>query len=1068
VLAGAARVRIPHSFDCSRDLMRLIVASPFLPPFYDGMLTERKTVHAILHESGDLDWCEEFVTVRLNGITVPRAWWPLMTLKPEADGTCAFMLVPQKGSLLPILASVALVALTAGIGAFGVPFLGAGFAAGTFGASALAAGVGLAGQLAITALTPPPSSPKGPGAARDLSQAGIGQNVVTPFETLPTVHGKMRVTPAIISPFYTTFDADEITGHAIGGIQGRCLIEDVLINGTDITILDSVQYETREGGAADAPLTLAQLTVIQKAAQVTLSNFRTQLEASKNDALLDQTTPANSEPDYHPFTTDGTPDEIWLRFLLPSGIVISSDGTEAAVPIRIEIRKLGDSVWRKFPTMHIYDNKKGSGAFRVEAKIKFQTQGSGRHFSNVNYEYPVFELTNITGIGQSFEYAADAYFQHTTWPPTNQIPDMTSNSSGGVVSSASTALSGATPAWAAFDNDTATGWQPSNNSLPAWLQMQYASAKTIRSYQIVVVSANNTVSSSVPTVMYVEGSNNGTTWTRLDAVNIDISSLPLNVGYFQIGTPGSYIYYRHNFISNNGAANNQILVAELAHHLVDAPGMALSADTSIYHGNAARHSSGSKPRSVNGSLDKNGATFYLDPAQWLPGTYEVRVKRGLAFNTSSFTATNYSWDGATSSDFFDYRLSSGVYVARVGQKNYRSDTAVEVFSTVSNDVPVDTAGVACIAVEIKNTQINSISAIMTSYAPIYSGGVWTDAETPTSNPAALYRKLLLGHANPNPSPGEIINEDELATWYNRCVTAGHECNFLQQGRSIGEVKQVIAATGYAAPRESNLSSIVEDYNRSAEPITQMLSPLNSKLQSVNIPLPDLEHALYAEYFDAADEWKIKRDIFYRAGFDASTAQFFTAITYDGFTAAAKVAARAAFDIKQVVARARRVRLEVGIEFYSLHRGKLVGWNDDVLDLKQAQGLIRSIETSGGNIVSITVDNVIPFSLTQGDVTNVADFSTLTDILDTSVFMGVVIRLADGTSIVKTLTNVTDTNICTFTTPFTESGSGVAVGQMCVFGVAGREYSRMIVMSVEPQGTESAIVELAAEAPELFT
>jgi len=1053
--------------------MRLILASPFLPPFYDGMLTDRKTVQAILQESGDLDWCEEFVTVRLNGVTVPRAWWPLMTLKPEADGTCAFMVVPQKGNLLPILATVALVALTAGIGIYGVPFLGAGFAAGTTGASALAAGVGIVGQLAITALTTPAWSPKGADEARQLAQAGIGQNVVTPFETLPTVHGRMRVTPAIISPAYTTLDSEEITVNVIVGIQGRCLIEDVLINGTDITIIDGAQFETREGGDADAPLTLAQLTVIQRAEQLTLSNFRTQLETSKNDQLVDQTTPTNSDPDYHYFTTDGTCDEIWLRLLFPAGISYPSGNDSAVVPLRIEIRKLGDSVWRKFPTMHVYDHRRGSGAFRVEAKIKFQTQPSGPHFSNANDEYPIFELTNITGIGQSFEYQSDSYFQNAIWDFTGVLPVMTSATTGGVTLSASSELGASQAAWKAADNSLTTAWQPANNSLPAWLKMDLGSAQTIRSYEIRNSNPIDTsADTSAPATWYVEGSTDDASWTRLDATDIDISSYVNGYGIYQIGTPGSYRYYRFNFLSNNGAANSQITIYDIALFLFDAIGTAIgqgSVAGSTANGGPCRHSSGSAPRCVYGSLDKNGATFYLDPAQWLPGTYEVRVKRGIAFRTNDFVPIDYSWNGNTTDcDFFDYRVSSGLYVTRIGQKDFRSDAIIETFSSVSNDVPVNTTGLACIAVEIKNTQINSISAIMTSYAPIYSGGVWAGAETATSNPAALYRNLLLGHANPNPSPGEIINDDELATWHDRCVTAGHECNFLQQGRSIGEVKQVIAATGYAAPRESNLSSIVEDYDRSAEPITQMLSPLNSKLQSVNIPLPDLEHALYAEYFDAADDWKIRRDIFYRTGFDVNTATLFGTITYDGFTAAAKVAARAAFDIKQVVSRARRVKLEVGIEFYSLHRGKLVGWNDDVLDLMQAQGVIRSIQTSGSNITGITVDNVISFSLTQGDVTNVADFSTLSDILATDVSMGVAIRLEDGSVIVKTLTNVTNTNICTFTTPFTESGSGIAVGQMCVFGVAGREYSRMMVMAVEPQGTESAIVELAAEAPELFT
>ena len=1051
--------------------MRLLLASPFLPPDFDGWLTKRTTIQQIFEEVDDLDWAEEFAIVRLNGTTVPRSWWPHVTVKPEADGCLWICPVPQKGNVLPILASVALVALTAGIGAGGIATAFGLSATGIFGAGGLgsaiaAAAVGIGGQLAISALTAPPSVVTGGGKERDFSQAGIGSNQITLFETLSTLHGKMLVSPPIISPPYTTFDNDELTVHAIVGIQGRCLIENILVNGTDIALLDGCDYETREGGAADAVLTLAQLTCIQQTDQVTLSNFRTELENSQNDKLNDQATPANSDPDYHYFTTDGTVDEIWLRFLFPAGIVRSSDVAEAAVPIRVEIRKVGDSTWRNLPTMHVFDIRKGSGPLRVEAKLKFQTVPSGRHFSNAAGEYPIFELTNITGIGQSFEYQSDSYFRDGLPDYVGVLPLMTAATTSGVTMSASSEFSGTFAAWKAADTiGGSTWWKPTANSLPAWLKFDLGSAQTIRSYGI--YSESYVVQTTTPTIFYMEGSNNNIDWTLLDETPIDVSALPLGIMHCQIGNPGSYRYYRLNVTANNGAASEDLHISHVELFTHDCYGSLVGQESGYtFDGYFAKHSSGSDPRCLYGSLDKNGATFYLDPAQWLPGAYEVRVKRGTAFNTGSFIANTYAWSSISTSDFFDYRLSSGFYVSRIGQKNYRSDTVMEVFSSVSNDVPVDTTGIACIAVELKNTVIDSISAEMTSYASIYSGGVWTDAETPTSNPAALYRKLLLGHAHPNPPPAEIINEDELSEWHDRCVTAGHECNFLQQGRSVAEVKAVIASAGYASPRESNMLSVVEDYDRSAEPVTQTLSPLNSKLLGVNIPLPDLEHAIYAEYFDAADDWKIARDIFYRDGYDANTASLFTTVTYDGFTAAAQVAARAAFDLKQVVLRARTVRLETGMEGYSLERGKLVAHNDDVLNVTQAQGLIRSLEVSAGNVVSMTVDNIIPFSVNQDEL------AAFVEGLDLANATGVAIRLNDGSSIVKTLTNVSDGTVCNFTTPFPLSDLGIteaaeAKDFMAVFGRAGQTHERMIVMGVEPQGLETRIVTLAAEAPELF-
>lgn len=1030
-------------------------------------LTERKSVHRILREAGAPDWFMDFGVIRLNGVVVPREQWRHVKVKPDAKGLLELCVVPQKGKLLPIIASVALVAATAGIGTFGIPFLG--IAAGSFASSAAAAAVGIAGQIAISQLTAPPSQPS-TQAQREFSQAGIQANQVNLFEPLPVIFGKMLVSPSIISPAYTTFDNEELTVHGIVGVQGRCLIENILINGTDIDLLESIEYETREGGAGDAALTLAQLTCIQQTEAVALSTFRTQQESTYNDVLVDQATPANSSPDYHPFTTDGEVDEIWIRLLFPAGIVDAASSSNAFVPIRLEARKVGDSTWRNFPTMHIQDTRNGNGPLRVEIKLKFQTQASGRHFSNASAQYPIFELTNVTGIGQAFEYEADTYFQQPSWTYRQTVlPVMTAATTSGVTMSASS-TNGTDNAWKAADNSFATYWRPANNSLPADHITDLGSAQTIRSYYLVDVGAPTSAlaTTTMLTKFYWSGSNNGVDYTRLDDEDVDQSDYALPIYIGQIGNPGSYRYYKLTVLANNGAASQDTRLAGLYLSTLDAAGSALGTDYLTLWGDWARHTSGALPRCVYGSLDKNGATFYLDPAQWLPGAYEVRLKRGWGQDTTNFDPLAYRISGSTtSSDFFEHFTSSGKEVIRYGQKDFRSDVQVEAFSSVSYDVPVDTTGIACIAFEMKNTQINSISAEFTRYAPIYSGGVWTDAEQPTSNPAALYRALELGAANPVPTPGEIVDEDAFAVWHTRCAALGYESNFIAQSKSLAEVKQILASCGYASPRDTNLVSIAEDFDRSGDVISQMLSPLNSRNAGTDLTLPRLPHALYAEYFDAADDWKIKRDIVYRDGFDAGTASRFDTVTYDGFTNASKVAARAAFDLLQMQLRSRAYSREIGIEGYSLKRGDLVGLNDDTLDRQQACGLIRSIQTSGGNITGITVDTIIALSGGQDSFEDVDDVSSLTDVLDTDEPFGVAIRIADGTSTARPLSNVTDSNVCTFTTPFTESGSGIEVGQLAVFGISGREYRRAIVVDVTPNDLETRTLILRDEAPELF-
>lgn len=1039
-------------------------------PETDCIIVERVTLLTLIETSNDLAWAKEFLHVTVNSIVISACWWPYVTVKPEADGLVVMTIVQGSSKVLPLVASVALIALTAGIGTFGVPFLGATFAAGSFGASALAAGVGIAGQLAINALTAPPSVRQSP-TERANSQAGINVNQIGTLEILPTINGEIIYSPPIIAPTYVTLDADEETIHAIIGCQGRNLVTNTLINGIDTSLLDGLEIETREGAPGDLPLTLCPLTCLQQKDNVKLTNFRTKEETSGNDQLIHQNDPTVDMPDWHYYKTKGIVDEVWIRFAFPSGIIFNN-ASEAGVPIRIQARKIGDVSWRKFPTIHFFDAKLGSGLLKKEVKVKFQKQPSGRHFSNASGEYAAFEITNITAPGKAWEYQSDPYFIDSAYPYTSQIPIMTAATTTGVTMSASSELDAAHAAWKASDNfsgATNTSWQPANNSLPAWLKVDFGSAKILKSYQLNSDSATDTVPATAPLTWYVQGSTDNVNWARLDENNVDISEFPLPTGVYQIGTPGSYRFYRWNFLSNNGAANNQINVADFRAYLGDAPGIATGHDISSFDGAPALHNGSGDPRSMYGSLDKNGVTFYLDPAQWDIGEYEFRIMRGWAFAVAQFVPYLSTYVGATNNHyFFDYQLIAGLNVIKAGQKLYRSDTYISVFSSVSYDAPVDTSGITCIAVELKNTEITSISATFKSYARIWNSaaGVWTDAETPTSNPAALYRRLLMGHAHPNPQPTEIMDDDKLIAWYLRCEAAGHECNYVQQSTTIADVKQVISYTGYASPQEAEKVGIIEDYDRSStgtdEAITQIISPLNSRLIGEVIPFPDVEHAIIAEFFDEDDDYKINRIIVYRDGYTALNSTLFVTVKYPGFTNTAKVTARAEFDMLQTIFRAATVQVEMDIEGLTLVRGQLVGHSDDVIEEHNYYGLIQVItEDGGGNIVSITINNDVPFSSIANDL------DVLLEGIDPANPVGVGIRLNNASSLIKTLSTVTDGRVATFTTPFPMAGSGVAIGQLAVFGVAGKEFRRMIVMGSTPKGNDKRILSLAPEAPELF-
>lgn len=1055
--------------------------SPLDEPLATLDIAEPTRLLDVFPDAEVMEWFSDGGAIRLAGKVIPPDKWRLVTVKPRAAVDLDFVYVPGNKRAFALLATVALVALTTAV-SFGLaaPFLGAGFAAGTFGAQALAAGLGLAGSLALSALTAPPKA-QGGEQQKELSQAGVSGNTLTLLDTLPVIEGCIGYSPPYLAPPYTTWDGDDVYAHAVVGVQGRCLIEDVRMNGLPIADFAGASYETREGGGSASDRTMFTQTVIEEREGITLSNFKTKAESTYNDVLSDQDDPDSVSPQYHVFRTAGAWDRVVLRLMFPSGILYLPTGTYAAVPLRIEMRKVGDVAWRNLPTFHIWDAKYGTGPMRAEISIERIKQPPGRHFSSAIGEYPIFDVVAKTGIGMSFAYDADAYFLGpaagaSPWYLPGAVPLLTGYTGGGYTVSASSEFNTSYRAWYATDAASTGGtyWRPANNSLPATWKVQCPSAKTFRSYTIWCDVATYT-----PTQWMVRGSNDGSTWVELDSADTDVSANLLRAGTYQIENPGSYLYYDIVFKANNGAANQQLQVGYINFHEVDAPGLAMTYNDPSGAGTAqgfmANYGGGymyAACRYV--SLDKKGARVFCDPDQWDEGEYEIRVKRGVALyytqyssSSGSSSATPYQFNSsATNADYFDHRLTSGIHKIYIGQKNYRSDMMVEAFQTISAESPFDDTGVAMIAVSAPNVQISSLYAKFTRYAPVWDGTIWDAVAVPTSNPAALFRQELLGGANADPVPGECVDEDALADWYETCEANGYECNVVLSGSRVGEAKQLLATAGYAAPRDADLYGVIEDKDTSAEPVRYLISPLNSEDEGTTNDLPRIPDAIRAEFFDEDQSYAVEHVLVYRDGMDAATAKLIETVSYPGFTNLAKATARARFDLRQAQLRQTRYRRRVGLDCLNLRRGMLVGLQDDVIDGKTAAGWITAVTVVAGNVVSVTLDNIMPWSAADS-LDAVTDIEALTDVLDPSQPMGVAIRVPGQSALLKQVSDVSDSNVCTFTTPFADDGS-VTVGLMVVAGAWGNVVRRCKVMAdPSPRGIHERVLVLADEAPGLF-
>ena len=1072
--------------------------SPFDAPFFEGRIREPTPMMDLFKlppgcEDEDLEpvevmeWFSDGGAVQLNGHLIPPDRWRRMTIKPHKAAELNFIYVPQGKKAFTLLASVALIALTTAIsGGLAAPLLGAGFAAGTFGATALAAGVSLAGALAISALTAPPKV-SNQGESRELAQAGVAGNSLSLLDVLPVIIGKVGASPPYLAQPYTEWDGDSVTAYAVVGVQGRCLVGNVKVNGLDISTFANAVYETREGHAGESARTLFTETVIEERDGIALSNFVTELDSAKNDLLVDQTTPDNSAPQWHYFRSAGHWTKMVLRFLFPSGIVATTDGTAGVVPVRIEIRKVGDASWRKLPTFHFADYRKGLGAMRAEIRLERRNPVSGIHYSTALDEYPVANVMNVTNIGDT-PYESDAYFQEDTLGSlvglrSLQLGLFTSATKDGYTISTSTA-NGTNLGWKAHDENAIGGstyWQPTDGTLGSgcYWQIDCPAPTTFRSY---CLAHGGAIANESPTRWAVLGSNdNWATSTMLDPDFIDVTDDNIGVGDYQIENPGAYTSYRWVFYAVK--SGNRLRVSRLAPSTSDAAGCIFNDPFGSLRGYSAYHSvSYQKCGCKYVALDKKGARVFLKPDDWTEGEYEVRVMRGVGISEGSFepydgsgantTPYEYNGNSGNSSHYFEYFLS-GSYKVAIGQKNFRSDATIEAFQTIDADeAPFTGTDIALVAVAIPNVQITSIYAEFTRYASEWDGAIWSATEVPTQNPAALYRQILLGGANARPVPGDAIDEDGLADWFETCEAYGYEANAILQGARVAEAKQLIATAGYASPRDADTYGVVEDKDTSSEPLRFLITPQISSDLQISQELPELPDAIRAEYSDEDQAYAVDHVTVYRDGVTAETAKVFETVSYPGLTNATKVQDRARFDLRQAYLRQTRYSVLMGDAAITLQRGSLVGLSSDLVDGATAAGYVTEIEVSGGNVQSLTLDNIMPWGA-SGDVESIEDISAITDIVDPSQPMGVAIWIPGADVVRKQVSNITDSNLVAFTTPFPYAGSGLDTvdlekeGVLVVAGTWTTVVRRCKVMSVVPQPDMKRLIVLADEAEGLF-
>jgi hypothetical protein len=159
------------------------------------------------------------ITILVNGIVVEQSKWHTTALK-DTDRV-EYRAVPGKGNTLRLVLTLALVAASGGLtvaagNALGIAgATGAGATAATFASAnlmaytAISTGIMMVGGALINAIAPiRPPDINTPGTSIQQYMVNGGANQVRPYEAIPVILGKVKITPPLGAVNYLTYEND--------------------------------------------------------------------------------------------------------------------------------------------------------------------------------------------------------------------------------------------------------------------------------------------------------------------------------------------------------------------------------------------------------------------------------------------------------------------------------------------------------------------------------------------------------------------------------------------------------------------------------------------------------------------------------------------------------------------------------------------------------------------------------------------------------------------------------------------------------------------------------------------
>jgi len=398
------------------------------------------------------------------------------------------------------------------------------------------------------------------------------------------------------------------------------------------------------------------------------------------------------------------------------------------------------------------------------------------------------------------------------------------------------------------------------------------------------------------------------------------------------------------------------------------------------------------------------------------GKYDVRVKRITA-------------DNASNDNLFDY-------------------TVWTALRTIRYQDPINKKGLAVTALRIKATdQLNGVidrfNGVVSAIIPDWNGEEWVNRAT--SNPASMFRHILQGSANARPLGDGRLDLSKIEAWHENCTANGREFNgVIDYDISVREVLRDVASAGRASPSFIDGKwGVIEDKLRTVP--VQHFTPRNTFGFRGEKTFDDLPHGLRVRFINREKGWMQDERLVFDDGFSQETASKYETLDLMGITNPEQIWRDGRYHLATARLRPETYSFYTDVEHIVCTRGDLIRFTHDVPMFGLLSARVKSLIISNEAIVGVELDSEAE--------------------METGKTYCIRFRKSDGTSLsVPLVTNKGSSNSFIFTSAI----SGIAVGDLVMFGEEGQESVELIVKAIKPQSDLSAKITCVAYNEKIFT